>query len=169
MRSAQVALELSRVFSDRWSSAGGILFLAAGAAAMVSTQLGQLAGWPRLLADCFRNVYPKAAEFQPRRMFRIFLCIFLLTNLTICAIFGANPVFLIKLGAVCDGLILVPLQALAVAYGLFFAQKKLLSAEAWQVLRPRWYHATLLLLGFLVFGYFCVFQVPQVLHQMFGG
>ncbi len=165
----KVALELSRIFSDRWSSVGGILFLAAGASAMVSTQLGQLAGWPRLLADCFRNIYPKATGFQPRKMFRIFLGIFLLTNLTICVIFGTNPIFLIKLGAVCDGLVLVPLQALAVAYGLFFAQKKLLSAEAWQILRPRWYHAAGLILGFLVFGYFCIFQVPQVLHQMFGG
>ena len=164
-----VALELSRIFSDRWSSAGGCLYLAAGAAAMISTQMGQLAGWPRLLSDCFRNVYPRAATFQPRRMFRIFLGIFLVTNLTICALFGTNPVFLVKLGAVCDGLVLVPLQALAVAYGLFYAQKKLLSREAWAILRPRWYHAALLIAGFLVFGYFCVFQVPQVLHQMLAG
>ena len=165
----QVALELSRIFSDRWSNVGGYLFLAAGAAALVSTQLGQLAGWPRLLADCFRNVYPKATGFRPRKMFRIFLVIFLLTNLTICALFGANPVRLVKLGAVCDGLVLVPLQALAVAHGLFVAQRKLLSPEAWAVLRPRWYHAAGLIIGSLVFGYFCIFQVPQVLRQMLGG
>jgi hypothetical protein len=164
-----VAREVSRLFSARWGAIGGTLFIAAGAAAMVSTQLGQLAGWPRLLADCFRNVYPRAAGLQPKKQFRIFLSLFLLTNLTICALFGANPVFLVKLGAVCDGLVLVPLQALAVGYGLFFAQKKMLSAEAWAHLKPRWYHAAGLVVAFLVFGYFCVFQVPQVLYQMLGG
>lgn len=165
----KVASELARVFSDRWSSLGGTLFTAAGAAALVSTQLGQLAGWPRLLADCFRNVCRPFARIRPKRQFRLFLVVFLLTNLTICALLGTNPILLVKLGAICDGLVLVPLQALAVAYGLFFAQRKLLSPEAWQLLRPRWYHAAGLIVAFLVFGYFCVFQVPQVLRQMLGG
>jgi len=165
-----VATELSRIFADRWSRAGGWLFIAAGAAAMVSTQLGQLAGWPRLLADCFRNVCRPFAAIQPKWQFRIFLCLFVLTNLAILAAFPKErPVYLVKLGAICDGLVLVPLQAIAVAYGLFFTQRKLLSAEAWPLLRPRWYHAVGLILAFGVFAYFCVFQVPQVLAQMFGG
>jgi len=166
---ASVALELSRLFSERWSDFGGKLFIAAGAAAMVSTQLGQLAGWPRLLADCCRNVFRRFAAVKPRKQFRLFLCLFLLTNIAVCARFGTNPVALVKVGAIFDGLLLVPLQALAVAYGLFVVQKKLLSPEAWALLRPRWYHAAGLGVAFLVFGYFCVFQVPQVLRQMFGG
>jgi hypothetical protein len=165
----QVALELSRIFSEHWSAVGGYLFLAAGAAAMVSTQLGQLAGWPRLLADCVRNLYPRFGRVAPVWQFRLFLGLFLLTNLAIIVVFGANPIRLIKVGAICDGLLLVPLQALAVAYGLFYAQRKLLSPEAWAVLRPRWYHAAILLIAFGVFGYFCIFQVPQVLHQVLGG
>jgi len=168
-RGAQVAVELSRLFSDRWSAVGGVLFLAAGAAAMVSTQLGQLAGWPRLLADCLRNVWRRFGRLAPSRQFRLFLCLFLLTNLVICAGFGTNPLFLVKLGSICDGLVLVPLQALAVGWGLFFAQRRLLSPEAWGLLRPRWYHGAILLVAAAVFGYFCVFQVPQVLGQMFGG
>jgi len=168
-KAAEVATELSRVFSTRWGQLGAVLFLVAGAAAMVSTQLGQLAGWPRLLADCVRNLSPRFARVQPTKQFRLFLCLFLVTNLAICALFGTNPLFLIKLGAVCDGLLLVPLQALAVGYGLFFAQRRLLSAEAAALLRPRWYHAAILLAAFLAFGYFCVFQVPQVLRQMLGG
>jgi len=166
-KGAPVALELSRLFSLRWGELGGILFLVAGAAALVSTQLGQLAGWPRLLADCVRNVHPPFGSLAPKRQFRLFLCLFLVTNLAICALFGTNPLRLIKLGAICDGLILVPLQALAVAYGLFFAQRKLLSPEAREVLRPGWVHGAILIVAFLVFGYFCVFQVPQVLSQMF--
>ena len=168
-KGADVALELSRVFSDRWSGVGGVLFIVAGAAAMISTQLGQLAGWPRLLADCCRNVCRRFAAIRPKRQFRLFLCLFLLTNLGICALFGTNPVALVKVGAICDGLLLVPLQALAVVYGLFVVQRKLLSPEAWALLRPRWYHAAGLVVAFLVFGYFCVFQVPQVLGQMLGG
>ncbi|HUS93183.1 MAG TPA: Nramp family divalent metal transporter, partial [Phycisphaerae bacterium] len=163
-----VAIKLSGLFADRWSEAGGVLFLAAGAAAMISTQLGQFAGWPRLLADCVRNVYPPFGRRKPTTQFRLFLCLFLLTNLVILALFGTSPVFLVKFGSICDGLLLVPLQALAVGYGLFFAQRKLLSPEAWQVLRPGWHHAAVLLIAFLVFGYFCIFQVPQVLAQMFG-
>ncbi len=170
-RGEKMAQELSQVFSE-WSHVGGILFMAAGAAAMISTQIGQLAGWPRLLADCLRNVWRRFGRLETKKQFRVFLCLFLLTNLAIlaiCTLFGTRPVFLVKLGAICDGLVLVPLQALAVAYGLFFAQKKMLSPEAWALLRPRWYHAAILLLAFGVFGYFCVFQVPQVLRQMFGG
>jgi len=164
-----VAIELSRLFSERWGGVGGVLFMAAGAAAMVSTQVGQLAGWPRLLADCFRNIYRRFGGLAPTRQFRVFLCLFLLTNLVIVAVWGTKPLVLVKFGSIFDGLLLVPLQALAVGYGLFFAQRKLLSPQAAKLLRPRWYHAAGLLVAFAVFGYFCVFQVPQVLGQMFGG
>ena len=165
----QVAFELSRLFSERWAETGGFLFILAGTAAMISTQLGQLAGWPRLLADCFRHLCPPFGRMAPRKQYLLFLALFLVTNLAICALFGTSPVTLVKTGAIFDGLLLVPLQALAVAWGLFVAQKRLLSAEAWAVLRPRWYHMAGLVVAFAVFAYFCIFQVPQVIHQMFGG
>ncbi|MBL7141134.1 MAG: Nramp family divalent metal transporter [Planctomycetes bacterium] len=168
-KGSQVAFELSRLFSERWGQAGATLFVLAGSAAMVSTQLGQLAGWPRLLADCFRHLCPPFGRMAPMRRFRLFLVLFLVTNLVICYFFGTNPVTLVKMGAIFDGLLLVPLQALAVAWGLFVVQKRLLSAEAWAVLKPRWYHAAGLVVAFAVFAYFCVFQVPAVIHQMFGG
>jgi Mn2+/Fe2+ NRAMP family transporter len=164
-----LASELSRVFSERWSRAGGTLFILAGAAAMISTQLGQFAGWPRLLADCFRNVYRRFGRLAPTRQFRLFLCLFVVTNLVIIAALGTDPIRLVKLGAIFDGLLLVPLQALAVAWGLFAAQKKLLSPAAWELLRPRWYHAAGLILAFLVFAYFCVFQVPGVVITLLRG
>jgi len=165
----EVAFELSRLFSERWAEVGGTLFIVSGTAAMISTQLGQLAGWPRLLADCFRHLCRPFGRLAPTKQFRLFLVLFLVTNLSICALFGTSPVTLVKMGAIFDGLLLVPLQALAVAYGLFVAQRRLLSAEAWRVLRPRWYHATGLVVAFAVFAYFCVFQVPQVIKAMFGG
>jgi len=165
----QVAFELSRLFSERWGETGGFLFVLAGTAAMISTQLGQLAGWPRLLADCFRNMVPAFGRYKPRKQFLLFLALFLVTNVTICVLFGTSPVTLVKVGAIFDGLLLVPLQALAVAYGLFVAQKRLLSAEAWAALKPHWYHLVGLLIAFAVFAYFCIFQVPTVIHQMLGG
>ena len=87
----------------------------------------------------------------------------------IVALFGTRPVFLVKLGSIFDGLLLVPLQALAIAWGLFYGQKKLLSGEAWALLRPRWFHAAGLVLAFLFFGYFCVFQVPQAVTHLLAG
>jgi hypothetical protein len=164
----KLALTLSLVFSSFWGRLGGILFIVAGAAAMVSTQLGQLAGWPRLLADCLRLLNARFGSLGSTTQFRLFLSLFLVTNLVIVALFGARPVFLVKLGSIFDGLLLVPLQALAIAWGLFYGQKKLLSGEAWQLLRPRWYHAAGLVLAFLFFGYFCVFQVPQAVFQLVG-
>ncbi|NIA30660.1 MAG: hypothetical protein GWP06_12210 [Actinobacteria bacterium] len=50
---ADVAVKLSSIFSSKWGAFGGTIFMLAGAAALVGTQIGQLAGWPRLLADCF--------------------------------------------------------------------------------------------------------------------
>jgi Mn2+/Fe2+ NRAMP family transporter len=165
----KLALTLSLVFATFWGRAGGVLFLVAGAAAMVSTQLGLLAGWPRLLADCLRLLSAGFRRLHPTTQFRLFLSLFLLTNLAIVALFGTRPVFLVKLGSIFDGLLLVPLQALAVAWGLFYGQKRLLSGEAWQLLRPHWYHAVGLALACLFFGYFCLFQVPRAVTQLLAG
>jgi hypothetical protein len=162
----KLGLTLSLIFSTFWGRMGGILFILAGAAAMVSTQLGQLAGWPRLLADCLRLVNARFRSLRSRTQFRLFLSLFLLTNLTIVAIFGTRPVFLVKLGSIFDGLLLVPLQALAIAWGLFWSQRRMLSPAAWTELRPRWYHAAGLVVAFLFFGYFCVFQVPAAVLQL---
>ncbi|MHC4675002.1 MAG: Nramp family divalent metal transporter, partial [Planctomycetota bacterium] len=78
---SQVALTLSRIFSDQWGRFGGLLFLLAGSAAMVSTLVGQLSGWPRLLADCVRIVYPPFARLPWKLQFHSFLTLFVITNL----------------------------------------------------------------------------------------
>jgi len=159
----QVAFQLSTIFSSRWGSLGGTLFLIAGAAALISTQVGQLAGWPRLLADAFRICVPGFKKIPWKRQFRLFLVFFFITNMTIIYTLGYKPVSLVKLGAVLDGLLLTPLQAIWLAIGLFFVMPKMLSKEAWQVLRPHWIFGVGLIAAFLVFGYFCVFQIPSIL------
>jgi amino acid permease len=77
--------------------------------------------------------------------------------------FEEKPVVLVKISAIFEGLLLTPLQAILVAVGLFVVMPKLLSAEAARVLRPNRIFAVGLIIAFLVFGYFCVVQMPSVL------
>jgi len=162
----QVAISLSTIFSSRWGTAGGFVFLITGATALIGTLTVQLAGWPRLLADAFRICVPGFQDkLTWKTQFRLFLVFFFLTNVTIVLTFGREPVFLVKTGAICDGLLLTPLQAIWVAVGLFVAMPKLFSREVYAVLKPHWGVGLFLLLGFLVFGYFCVFQIPHVVSR----
>ncbi|HMB90166.1 MAG TPA: hypothetical protein VKP65_04920, partial [Rhodothermales bacterium] len=62
-----------------------------------------------------------------------------------------------------DGLLLTPLQAIWVGIGLYVVLPRLVSKETWAIVRPHWIFAVGLVLAFLVFGYFCVFQIPSVL------
>jgi hypothetical protein len=161
---SEVAIELSNVFSTRWGALGGFLFLLAGATALMSTQVGQLAGWPRLLADCFRICIPGFNNrFAWKTQYRMFLIFFLCANMIIVFCFTEKPVFLVQLSALLDGLLLTPLQAILIAVGLFVVMPKMLSREAFEVLKPSWIFAVGLIIAFLVFGYFCVFQIPDVL------
>jgi len=159
----QVATTLATVFSSRWGGFGGTLFIIAGACALIGTQIGQLAGWPRLLADTFRICFPKFNEkFEWKSQFRLFLGFYFFTSMIIVYSFGLKPVFLVKLAAVFEGLLLTPFQALWVFLGLYVTMPKMLSNEANRVLKPHWIFAASLTAAFLVFGYFCVFQMPFV-------
>lgn len=159
-----VAFTLSKVFEDGWGPVGGFLFILAGTIALISTQTGQLAGWPRLLADSCRICIPGfAKKFTWKKQFRFFLLFFFCTNMVIVFYFEESPVVLVKVSAIFEGLLLTPLQAILVAIGLFVVMPKLLSAEAARILKPNWIFAVGLIIAFLVFGYFCVFQMPSVL------
>ena len=160
----EVAITLSTIFSSRWGAMGSFLFLLAGTAAMIGTQIGQMAGWPRLLADTFRLCIPRFDEqFTWKTQFRMFLLLFVVTNMVIVYEMGLEPVFLVKMGAILDGLLLTPLQALWIAIGLYVVMPRLLSSEAYDVLRPHWIFGAGLAVAFLVFGYFCIFQIPYIL------
>ena len=161
-----VAIKLSMVFSSRWGAWGGFLFMLAGAAALISTQIGQLAGWPRLLADSCRICIPGFnKKLSWKWQFRLFLLFFLCANMVIVFFFKEKPVVLVQFAALLDGLLLTPLQAILVAVGLFVVMPKLLSAEAARVLKPNWIFAVILVIAFLVFGYFCIVQMPSVIFK----
>lgn len=159
-----VAITLSNIFATQWGKTGGFLFMLGGAAALLATQVGQMAGWPRLLADGFRICIPKfGKKFSWKIQFRIFLIMFLFTSMMIIYTMGLKPVLLVKLGAVLDGLLLTPLQALLIGIALYFVMPKLFNEESRKILRPHWIFGVGLALAFLVFGYFCVFQIPVIL------
>jgi Mn2+/Fe2+ NRAMP family transporter len=159
----EVALTLSNLFSASWGQLGGFLFLLGGAAALIATQIGQMAGWPRLLADTFRICIPGfQRRFKWKTQFRLFLVFFLITNMVIVFTLGVKPVSLVKLAALLDGLLLTPLQALWVGLGLYFVVPKLFKKEVAEIIKPHWIFALGLLVAFLVFGYFCVFQIPFI-------
>ncbi len=157
----QVATTLATVFSSRWGAFGGTLFMIAGTCALIGTQIGQLAGWPRLLADSCRICIPKFNQkLEWKNQFRLFLGFFFLTSMIIVYSFGLKPVFLVKTAAILEGLILTPFQALWVFVGLYVVMPKMLSTDAKVILKPHWIFAASLAVAFLVFGYFCVFQIP---------
>ncbi len=165
----EVAFTLSNVFSSEWGSVGSFLFILAGAAALISTETGQLAGWPRLLADSLRICFPGfAKKFPWKTQFRMLLIFFLCTNIIIVFILGMQPVRLIKFSALLDGILLTSLQAICVAIGLFVVMPKILSKEAAEVLKPNWLFAVGLIIAFLVFTYFCL-QLPSSILSLLTG
>ena len=159
----KVATTLATIFSQRWGAFGGFIFMIAGACALIGTQIGQLAGWPRLLADTFRICFPKFNEkLEWKWQFRLFLGYFFLTNMIIVYSFGLKPVVIVKLSAILDGLLLTPFQALWVLIGLYVVMPKMLSKDARKILKPNRIFAIGLVISLLVFGYFCLFQMPFV-------
>ena len=160
----KVALQLSGLFSSRWGRLGGFLFLLGGTAALVSTNIGQLAGWPRLLADSFRICIPAfGRRFRWKTQYRIFLGFFFITNMLIVYTLGYKPVVLVKFAAVLEGLLLTPFQAILILVGLYVVMPRFYNKEVACILRPHWVIALFLILAALFFGYFCIYQIPRLL------
>ena len=159
-----VATTIATIFSSKWGEFGGFVFLLSATVALISTQIGQLAGWPRLLADSFRICFPTFGKrYSWKTQFHAFLIFFLITSMIIVFTLGLNSVLIIQISAVLDGLLLTPLQAILVAVGLYFIMPKLYNREAWEILKPHWIFAVGLVIAFLVFGYFCIFQIPFII------
>jgi hypothetical protein len=164
----EMAGSIASIFSSQWGAIGGTLFLVAAIAALVGTLLGQLAGWPRLLADAFRLAIPAVyRRFEWRTQFRFFLVLFFCTNMVVVYVMQRNPIG-IGTAAVFDGSC-SPRCRRSGWVGLFVVLPKLLSKEAWEVLRPSPVFAVGLAAGAVVFGWLTVTEaIPQVLAA-FGG
>jgi Mn2+/Fe2+ NRAMP family transporter len=160
---------LSEIFARRWDTMGGFLFKLCGAVAMISTLMGQLAGWPRLLADSCRLCIPGFdRRLRWKTQFRIFLILFFCTTTLVVCVLSKKPISLLKLSSILEGVLLIALQAAAVGIGLFFVMPKMLSKEAYGVLKPGWIFAAGLLGTLIFYGYLCVTQVPRALLEILG-
>ena len=157
----KLAFDLSNIFASKWGKLGGFLFMLGGASALISTQVGQQAGWPRLLADTFRICFPRFGLIPWKKQYRGFLIFFFITNMTIVFTLGLQPVALLKAGAIVDGLLLTPFQALWVFAGLFIVQKRLFNRNVSEILKPHWIFGAILLVAFGVFAWF-VLHLPAM-------
>jgi Mn2+/Fe2+ NRAMP family transporter len=166
----ELAGSIATVFSSQWGSIGGTVFLVAAIAALVGTLLGQLAGWPRLLADAFRLAVPAVhRRFAWKTQFRFFLVLFFCTNMVVVYVMQANPIGIVRTAAVLDGILLTALQAAWVGVGLFVVLPRMLSREAWEVLRPHPVFAIGLAAGVVVFGWLTVTEaIPQIVAAFSG-
>lgn len=160
----EVATMLATVFSSKWGDLGGLIFMLSATIALIGTQIGLLAGWPRLLADSFRICIPGfGKKFSWKTQFRGFLIFFLCTNMIIVFTLGLKLLVIVQFSAILDGLLLTPLQAIWIAIGLYVVMPKLFKEEARKILKPHWLFAVGLIIAFIVFGYFCIFQIPYIL------
>lgn len=159
-----VALQLSELFSAGWGKTGGFLFVLGGTAALLSTQIGQLAGWPRMLADTFRLSLPKqSVKYSWKLQFRVLLIILSMASMIIIFTLGYKPVVLVKFAAIFEGLLLTPLQAAVVLYGLYVIMPRFFNREVRRLITPHWSIGVGLLISFLFFTYFCIVQLPTIL------
>jgi hypothetical protein len=131
--------------------------------------MGQLAGWPRLLADSCRICIPGFdRRLAWKTQFRIFLVFFFCTSLLIVCVLGEQPISLLKISSILEGVLLIALQAACAGIGLYWVLPKLLSKEAYAVLKPGRVFAVGLLGTFAFYGYLCVTQIPRMLLAIFG-
>lgn len=159
-----VAFTLATIFGSEWGSTGATLFLIGGAAALVSTQIAQVTGWPYLLDDCVRICMPgMVARWSPTVRRRTWLGFYLLASMTIVHQLGYKPVALVQVSAVLEGLMLTPLQALAMLVGLYWVMPRLYRPEIAARLKPGPLIGVGLAVSFLVFTYFCAIQISSVL------
>lgn len=161
-----VATTLAEVFGADWGPTGAMVFLVGGTAALISTQLAQVAGWPYLLDDCVRLCLPGVAALgPPLKRRRAWLVFYLLTSMTVVYTLGYEPVSLVRFAAVLEGLLLTPLQAAAMLIGLYWVMPRLFAADTAKRLAVGPTIGVLLTVSFLVFSYFCVVQLPRVLFE----
>jgi Mn2+/Fe2+ NRAMP family transporter len=157
-----LALELSELFGAQWGRFGAGLFVLAGLAAMLSTMTGQFAGWPRLLADCARRLFPGIESVPWKQQFRACLLLIAASNLLILYNLATKPVFLVKIGAILDGLLLTPLQALVVGWVLFKVMPKFFAKEHRLALKPHPILAVGLASAFILFSFVCIFKMGDM-------
>ena len=159
-----MATTLATIFSSEWGATGATLFLLGGAAALVSTNLAQIAGWPCLVDDAVRICLPRAASgWSPIARRRAWLVFYLVGSMAVVYLMGDEPVALVKFAAVVDGVLLTPIQALAMLIGLYWIMPRMFQPNVAAKLKPGIWIGVGLTVSFLVFSYFCAVQLSETM------
>jgi len=161
----KVATDLARIFGEHGGRWGANLFIIAALAAMLSTMIGQFSGWPRLLTDCARILFPATARWPWKLKFRTILVVIATTNMGIIYTLGAQPVFLVQMSAILDGLLLTPLQAIAVGLSLYIVMPRMFSDEVRPLLRAHKVFAVGLALAFVLYTFFCIYKLIEMVQS----
>ncbi len=166
---ADVAFQLSNIFSEQGGRIGAFLFIIAGLAAMISTMMGQFAGWPRLLADCTRLLFPVTQRVEWKHQFRGILLLIGVSNMLIIYYQGHKPVFLVMMSAVLEGVLLTPIQAAVVGWVLYRVMPKFFREELRNLVKPSPIIGVGLAAAFLLFGFVLVFKLVEILVTTLAG
>ena len=69
---------------------------------------------------------------------------------------------LVKFAAIFEGLLLTPLQAILILIALYYVMPRFFKPDVARILRPHWTIAAGLIVSFLFFSYFCIYQLPKI-------
>lgn len=151
---AAVALNCAEIFSSMFGKAGHYLFLLGAFAALFSTEIAAFTGWPRLLCDCARVLFPKLEKVPWHKQYRAWIIFFAFTNMILVYTFHWRPVFLVQIAATLEGAFLIPIQGIFVLLGLYYVLPKLLSPEVRKIFRPGIIVTLGIVAAVLVYTYF---------------
>lgn len=151
---AAVALNCAEIFSFMFGKVGRYLFLLGAFAALFSTEIAAFTGWPRLLCDCARVLFPKLEKVPWHRQYRAWIIFFAFTNMILVYTFHWRPVFLIQSAATLEGAFLIPIQGIFVLLGLYYVMPKLFSPEVRKIFRPGILVPIGICLAIMVYTYF---------------
>jgi len=151
---AAVALNCAEIFAYLFGKIGRYLFLLGAFAALFSTCMATFTGWPRLLSDCVRLLFPRLAKVPWENQYRAWILFFAFTNLILVYTFHWRPVFLVQGAATLEGAFLIPIQGIFVLLGLHYVLPRLFAAERSNLLRPSILVTLGILVAIVVYCYF---------------
>lgn len=134
-----------------------------------STNISQTVGWPIIIMDGIRYIYPRITEkVKPQTLRRIITVLMGLWSLAWALGFATAPVQLISWAAALDGAVLVALQCLFVIVLWIYVAPRLLKAqgvpsEKIRLVKPNPVFIAITAVCFVVFLYFSAWYIASLL------
>lgn len=134
---AAVALNVAEIFNHTFGRIGHYLFLLGAFAALFSIEIATFTGWPRLLSDCTRLLFPKLEKVPWQKQYRAWIIFFAFTNMILVYTFHWRPVILVQAAATLEGAFLIPVQGILVLLGLYYVVPQTIFSPSSGDLSPR--------------------------------